>query len=213
MENLTPSDSAYYHGQYPIVAGESYQLKVEAPGFPSLISDSETAIPKIELQSQWSYTEDSSFIEWDLSFDDPAALNFYRLRLYTQINDSIEEVRAFGRSGEWLTLPGDVPFFSLNGKFEDQPFNGATASVQIRKATTEYVLDANYVPQLWPLQKIWAILEHRSPTLVEYERSLESHDHTREDIFFPTTPVFSNVDGGYGIWYSSVSDTVVIAFD
>lgn len=201
-------------------AGESYSLRVAAPGFAPI--QATDAIPRPVPTAIASHrTHTSSRAESrikDLSIkleiqDPPGETNYYQIRMYHHIPRSSffsseryyqgpfstqDPSIAADNSDDDSFIEGEA--FFIAPFFKDALFDGQTHAIELD----------NY--NVAEHTRVYVQVLYVSETYYEYLRSAKLHESTQDNPFAEPLSVYSNVENGYGIFagYSSQTFELVL---
>ena len=198
-------DRVYVWEKGALQAGESYLLRVSAPGFAAI--EATDAIPTPVPTEIVSYltrpsVRSDSRIKGDISIkleiqDPPGETNYYQIRMFAFFRSERLE-GSFSTQDPSIIADNaaDEPFteFYTAPFFKDTLFDGQTHEIE---------LSSNYnVPEH---TRLFLQILDISETYYEYVKSAELHEFTQENPFAEPVSVYSNVENGYGIFagYSS----------
>ena len=214
-------DRVYVWEKGTLQAGESYALRVAAPGFAAI--EATDAIPTSVPTEIVSYltrpsVRPESWIKGDMSIkleiqDPPGETNYYQIRMFAffrdefrTLDDEVVDLVSIRNEGSFSTQDpsiiadntADEPFDgSFSGSapfFKDTLFDGQTHAIE---------LSSNYnAPER---TRLYVHVLHLSETYYEYLKSAKLHESTQDNPFAEPMSVYSNVENGYGIFagYSS----------
>ena len=207
-------DRVYALEKNTLQAGESYSLRVSAPGFATI--QATDAIPRpvptaIASHLTNTSTRSESAIKGDLSIkleiqDPPGETYYYQIRAFVFFRSERYE-------GSFSTQDPSI----IADNAADEPFNeGFSGTAPFFKDTLfdgqthEIELSSNYNA---PEQTSFYIqVLHVSETYYEYLKSARLHESTQSNPFAEPVSVYSNVENGYGIFagYSSQTFELVL---
>ncbi|MDE2734018.1 MAG: DUF4249 domain-containing protein [Gemmatimonadota bacterium] len=193
--------------------GESYSLRVAAPGFATI--EATDAIPTpvpTAVVSYLTHTSDrsESRIKGDMSIkleiqDPPGETNYYQIRMFTFFRSELYEGSFTTQDPSIIAdNAADEPFnesFYTAPFFKDTLFDGQTHQIE---------LSGNYnAPEH---SRFYVQVLYTSETYYEYLRSSRLHDSAQDNPFAEPISVYSNVENGYGIFagYSSQTFELVL---
>ena len=197
-------------------AGESYSLRVSAPGFATI--EATDAIPRPVPTAIVSYRTNTSArsesrIRGDLSIkleiqDPPGETNYYQLRMFFFFSSeryegsfSTKDPSIMADNGVDFLFEGEGSFSGSAPFFKDTLFDGQTHAIE---------LSGNYnAPEH---TRFYVQVLYASETYYEYLRSARLHESTQGNPFAEPVSVYSNVENGYGIFagYSSQTFELVL---
>ena len=201
-------------------AGESYSLRVSAPGFATI--QATDAIPRLVPTAIASYrTNTSSRAESrikDLSIkleiqDPPGETNYYQIRMYHHIPGSSFFASERYYQGSFSTQDPSITAdnsdddsfiegeaFFIAPFFKDTLFDGQTHAIELD----------NY--NVAEHTRVYIQVLYVSETYYEYLKSARLHESTQDNPFAEPASVHSNVENGYGIFagYSSQTFELVL---
>ena len=202
-------------------AGESYALRVAAPGFATV--EATDAVPRPVPTAIVSYlthtsVRSESMIKGDMSIeleiqDPPGETNYYQIRMFAfsrsefrTLDDEVVDLVSIRYEGSFSTQdpsiiadntadePFDGSFTGAAPFFKDTLFDGQTHAIELSSDYNAPERTRFYVHVL-----------HLSETYYEYLKSARLHESTQDNPFAEPMSVYSNVENGYGIFagYSS----------
>ncbi len=225
LDSLLHQGNGIYRANITSQQGDIYTI--EADGGPlgkvSAISSAPLAIPinrwdTLGIVQSESFFE-SRLLEFSFEIDDPANQdNFYMLEVFNKRDYFIDYIfdpgsnswvadtvwlpnpqrwRSFMRTSDQVLLAennvfvGDIEFYSDALLFSDQLFDGLRRSFTVRVEDYRSINEGD-------------IFEFRlssmSRALFLYERTVQRYDLVVGDPFAEPVQVFSNIEGGLGIW-------------
>jgi hypothetical protein len=218
---FNPFTEKYETNEYPKVNVE-YTIKVSAPGYES-VSASGSVYPTVPLQDieikKSSVVDDpySQLIEIRITFDDPPSSTdyymveleekeiFYLLDPNQQVIDSIISIFSSYISSNDLSISGESSSERLI--FSDELFDGQRKTFVFQ--TTGYFYDEEEEEEpeieIERMQKIIFSKINRDYYL--YEFSFRNYQNTVGNPFAEPVMVYSNIEGGFGIFAGKNSDT------
>ena len=234
LEELQHVGEGIYRGSQPIAVGSELVLRAEAPGLGAVRTADRVplAVPIQQLDTVTFVTSDpgSGFevptLEITFTIADPGdRRNFYLLEGFvgqryfieqvfdpvsgTFVNDTIELAEPFWSRANFSTTdlvltsemdmgPDESRVFFRRVIFRDDVFNGSTRSFRVR-------LESIFRP---------GSLDFRLVSISEsaflYYRTLERYAFAQGDPFAEPVQVFTNVEGGLGIWAGTNTEQVFI---
>lgn len=205
-------------------AGESYSLRVSAPGFATI--QATDAIPRLVPTAIASYrintsADSESRISGDFSIkleiqDPPGETNYYQIRFFRSghrlgrdeepFEESFYTVEeSFSTQDPSIIADNDVDDFieelSTAPFFKDTLFDGQTHVIELSGDYDAPEHSRFYIQVLYV-----------SETYYEYLKSARLHNSTQDNPFAEPVSVYSNVENGYGIFagYSSQTFELVL---
>lgn len=198
-------------------AGESYSLRVSAPGFATI--QATDAIPRPVPTAIASYrintsSRSESRISGDFSIkleiqDPPGETNYYQLRFF----------RSGHRSGHRLGRDEESFYYTVEESFSTQDPSISADNVDDfieGSLTAPFFKDTLFDGQTHAIElsgdydapehsRFHIQVLHVSETYYEYLKSARLHESTQDNPFAEPVSVYSNVENGYGIFagYSS----------
>lgn len=226
----TPGDDGYYHSDTMLPKeGETYSVKVTAPGYEEEVFARDYLPAMVPLKSLSSTLIDSSFHTWndyytdlpvetghiegfiDLTIQDPPGVsNFYNLQVYMverRLQDREDSTSWYFRRKpvNYSVTDATTEVTSMRGGalLSDQFFDGMEHKLKIRydEWDDKPVIDTFYV-ELISLTEAGYL----------YRRSIEDYQEAQGDPFSEPVLVYSNIENGFGIFagYSSYTGVVQI---
>ena len=206
-------ERVYMWAKGALQTGESYSLRVAAPGFATI--EATDAIPRpvpTAVVSYLTHTSDrsESRIKGDMSIkleiqDPPGETNYYQIRMFAFFRSEQYE-GSFSTQDPSIIADNaaDEPFnesFYTAPFFKDTLFDGQTHAIE---------LSGNYNAPGRTRLRVQVL--HVSETYYEHLRSAKSHESTLDNPFAEPVSVYSNVENGYGIFagYSSQTFELVL---
>lgn len=210
-EVFTMTQSTYdnvYEFPFITTASTRYRIEVTHPDYPSVSSEI-TTVPAVSLidADTSSYTEDGSL--WKkavLDWNDPAGENYYMLRLYYEdpLYDYFYQMSFYTNDEVIGTSVGDP---EDNGKssfyellFTDELFEG-----EHKELTLEFITYKGQVPEEDPIYTYRLITMSKEAYL--YYQSVNKSMSVGP--FSEPAKVYSNIDGGFGIFGSLNTSQIV----
>ncbi len=218
-EELDDEGSGAYTSGEPLVAGAYYQLHVTAPGLEAVSARGYLPLPMPPpdltpfVDSVGVDEEGNFFSQFQLRFtDDAASADFYEVGLQAVFQQGI--VGGGTSTENWFRAPfTDALFIRAEGLgdyypetllFSDRAFNGQTCTLMV-----------NYQPiTVDPDYRLIVSFRRVSADYYAFRRSLYIHAAGAETGFWEgmgdPVPMFTNVEGGYGIFagYWQHTDTL-----
>ena len=203
----------YVFGDSALQAGETYSLRVSAPGFETVRATDAVPMPVPTsvlsyraLASSRSGSGDRVEFSLELEIEDPPGeANYYQIslyrvftgrgasRLYLSTNDPsiIADNNVDGSPLEEGGFEGDAPYF------RDTLFDGMTREIEL---SHDLGRDPGPDPSGMYLQVLYI-----SEAYYQYLKTARLHDDTQDNPFAEPLNVYGNVENGYGIFagYSS----------
>jgi hypothetical protein len=218
IEYLNYNIGGYYTGDHVIEKGELYHFALEDEefGFTCFGTD---ALPVFETVLYFDtatvyYSGKNNFFQVSTVISDPGQeKNFYRFHAYRDFfkytfsngikTDSvfISEPVELESNDFWFIRLGNQQFTKKELLLSDEGFNGR--SILIRFGT--FGLERNRHDE--KNIQIRIVVSSLSETLFKYFTTLNEHLFYRQDPFSQPTSVFSNIDGGLGIFGGFKADT------
>ncbi len=206
--------------------GHSYHIEVSSPDFGATLKASDNCPVPVPIDNVNLSITDSSFYSYvdydgtvftggditgkfDLSFDDPSnSSNYYQISVYSidtiwydEYNFSLNK-REIYLSSDDVVISGnsEVSSDSPTLLFSDELFNGQKYSISL---SFNDWLDSEgkyYFLELESITKAGYL----------YRKTVEEFSNSQYDMFAEPVQVYSNIDGGFGIFagYSSYVDSV-----
>ncbi|NUQ22810.1 MAG: DUF4249 domain-containing protein [Saprospiraceae bacterium] len=198
--------SPYYTTQGAVIApGETYKLKVRAPGFEPVMSKSAIP-PRIQIQ-QFSVSGLTSSpgsqpgsVRYDyqvsLSFSDPGAqTNYYHLNFFQQVQDIVVE-QSYLQPVVFSPFTDNnylLAYFAGGVLIEDEPFNGKTISYTFPMSIEIY-------PSYQLLGKIYVELRTTSEEYYLFHNSLSRQQTNNSGTNGEPIFIYNNIENGHGIF-------------
>lgn len=197
QQDFYETETYYYLDGLDIAEGQSYELKVESPGFPDVSSSQQ--IPEHVPITDISYrilgndgmNSTESVVEFSIKFDDPEAKNFYHL-----------EGDYFGRiGGSGNSYSGQLYMDPLNPAYRfDFWYNSGLIfdDVLFSESGAEIVFRESF-----PKGYDWEVtieLSHVTEDYFEYNRTASLQSYNRGDALSQPVLVHNNVENGLGIF-------------
>lgn len=196
--------------------GESYSLRVSAPGFSTI--EATDTIPRLvptAIVSYLTHTSDrsESRIKGDMSIkleiqDPPGETNYYQIRMFF-FSSSNRYEGSFSTKDPSIMADNSTDFLveeegSFSGRapfFKGTLFDGQTHQIELSSDYNAPEHSRFYVQVLYI-----------SETYYEYLRSSRLHDSAQDNPFAEPISVYGNVENGYGIFagYSSQTFELVL---
>lgn len=208
IDTLLHVNDGFYSSHYSPYKGNSYTLKVEAPGFKSIcatevIPELNARISNVKFESNVTTMEDVRFDLLSLDIiDDFVKTGYYELVLLNKVvtNDSHPYVDLFYISSPLLSIRNWEPPFAKTILFSDNILNNGLLHLDI------YIHNNGDSP-IVKLRRV-------SSNYYKFKKSLYLHlsnqltEKDNIDDFFRGEPenMYSNIENGYGIFagYSEV---------
>lgn len=188
--------------------GSSYTVKVSAPSYDPVSSTA--AVPAPVAITSWSLKDSAVSMygtymaELSVTFNDPAAeRNFYMLELYVKdtIGNTYREA-IFPKTEESTTEQAIYPFVLIN----DELING-------KEYTVRALMDSYVIYIVTPPNGSGNLVAQLKSISSEYYLYLKTRDlqaMNSGNPFSEPVRVFSNIDGGYGIFAGSSATNVTV---
>jgi len=234
LEQLVHVGEGAYRGSVVIAPGTALSVQAQASGLAAVRANDRVPLP-VPIQ-QWDTVSveaegggsgfGSTTLEVTLTINDPGdRSNFYLLEAFVGQQYIIQQVfdpisgtfvldtifldepfwsRAYLSSADPVLIsqsdagPGETRVFFNRAVFRDDGFNGTTRSFRIR-------LESFIRPGTLDLR-----LVSISEATFRYFRTLERYAYTEGDPFAEPVQVFTNVEGGLGIWGGANVEQVLI---
>ena len=218
-----------YVSETPLQAGESYALRVSAPGFETVRATD--TIPGPVPTSIVSHRIETSDLMSDLLDLAPGELAVSDFSIRLRIQDPPGEKNHYqirmiapARSGERdLYFSTRDPSIIADNRIEDPVIDG----VEAFSGTAPFFKDALFDGQAHEIELSYAegvVLASRerllrvqvlyvSETYYKHLRSALLHEHTQENPFAEPVNIYSNVENGYGVFAGYSSQTFELAFE
>lgn len=184
--HLTEIDSGFFVSPYGFTpsTGKGYHIEASAPGFEKASSATQFILPEIPVDSlvliNDSISHQGHFLRF--RFNDPPDINNYYHVNYMS-SESPEPVYNAAEKASFIL-----------GSFDDVEFDGDSTW-----QTVQYYDNINSPENI----VINLYLFNISEEFNKFLNSLDEYEYTRQTIFFPvTSPVYSNITGGFGIFTS-----------
>ncbi len=216
FDSLSYDTLGWYISTKPPVIGNSYTITVVVPDCPTIAASD--VIPAKESISSVSFIDsaifdtDGYFAEVNVSFPDNGSVsNYYELILMKRYVDEFGTTRneiiscaSDKITDNVLKNEGLLDYFPSSFVFSDALFNGTSHEMKL------FLLRDNMVEN----SQIIVVFRSISEQLYHYKKTLTLHlNNQQSDIWNGVgepVPMYSNVDGGYGIFagYSFDTDTI-----
>ena len=192
-------DGLYIILDYEFIPGEEYSIYVKHADFPALSAT--TIVPaEIDVENLEVETDDSEREKRDifnLTFKDPE-----EVKNYYEFNGSyFSRIDGFLCAGTYYFDFVEDELVSDNDWISDLSFNGRSKTIKL--SDNQYCSGSDFERESYVLR----ILSIPSE-FVEYQRSLDLAYEAEDNPFVEPTTLYSNVEGGLGIF--SVSSTTII---
>ena len=244
VAQLAHQATGWYSASFRPRAGQSYTMQVSAEGLPSVEASTQISSPVTIDQLTVDTVREESGIECfngdcqplyrqefrlQLQLSDPGeVINFYEIRGYAVMLDSISEYDSTGSFVEYDTLTRrqlvsfqtddavvnnsfssviDEEFYGNSLLFTDDIFSGEGYTVDF---TTDGV---NGYGSSSVLKKLTLVLRTLSEDQYQYLRTLDLQEFNNGDPFSEAVPVYNNIEDGFGIFAGSSADSVVMVID
>ena len=209
-EKLEKVNYGIYKGTTKSSIGEKYKIVVNAIGFESVSAEMQMpfVVPIIDLKFDSTNVQPTNpgggitpfaDVPFDVTFGDPGdQKNYYSLKVFqwsvfkyvdgtqTEHIDTLIQEQTV-----WIQDPALVTRDERNYRFSDEVFNGKTHTV---KAQTQFY---QYQRRIFRVD-VW--LMNISEETFKYEQTLKLQRDVAGDPFAQPVPVFSNINGGLGIF-------------
>ncbi len=170
----------------------SYQIYASAPGFEQVYSSDQYILPEVIIDSLALVKDTIENSGYSLRFyfnDDQNRIEYYKV-IYNKFTQPVDS----------LVLWPDGSFILTSSKAKTQSCCRIVESIEYYSRYKDP--DTVYVT---------GYLINISEDFHRFTESLDDYYYTREDIFFPvTSPVYSNINGGYGIFGSYTSSSKIL---
>jgi hypothetical protein len=220
VETLQHLGSGTYAGGFMPLPGESYEIRVTAPGYDEVHATDivPQATEIMALDTAMVTSEGMLYMECRLKFtDDGSQANFYKVDITGQwweyeydhfgnVIDSFMYVEPLYFEANDVILGGDGLFSGLSAIFSDDLFQG--------KVITAPLLVSGYYFTGSPDQNMRLIisLSSVSESYYLYSTTLSRSWDASGDPFAQPVQVYNNIEGGYGIFAGFSRDTVIMDF-
>lgn len=194
--------------------GNNYQIKVSASGFPDAESSIET-IPNMPTVLQYDFQDSvlespNAILAGKLSVNlkDNIGENFYRVFLEGEKDGKTQNMGYFWLVNGTINNPercGFLPTSYSSFSFSDICVENQEFEIQIGIETQG--IDSAGFPVF--LDKIKVHIQQVSAAYYEYNKSIIQPEGL-ENAFAEGTSLFTNITGGYGIWATSHTKTIII---
>jgi hypothetical protein len=203
-ETLTPFGQGYYSANTIPTAGNTYKMTVTHPDYAEI--EAENKLPNPVQIATWYYIDSTSKDnngDWfgDLSFtiNDPSEENDYLLsvKFWDVVSAQYIYLASFESDDE--ALNASLAKRMENGEylFTDDLFNGTRKTFILKIPSGYYQTDPNYLLSLYSLSKDAYFYEYTKPDDVNLGT-------------INTTPIYTNVKNGLGIFAGRSLDTDTI---
>lgn len=212
-ETLTHTTDGWYVGAGNPVVGQTYNITATSPIYNGISGS--TTIPQVVPITSWDTTHNVSFgdlqtVEVKVKFTDPSNVkNYYYLKVETEYFNGVDYYR------------GNIGFYSREGianqsNSEDYYWRGVTFNDELINGQTydftlyldDWIFDDNGQGQ--GNTRIILSLYSASEDYYEYIRTYAAYEETNGDPFAQPVIVYSNIEGGHGIFggYAIASDSI-----
>ena len=209
-EKLEKVNYGIYKGVTKPSIGERYKVVVNATGFESVTAEMTMpwAVPITDVKFDSTNVQPSNNgggitpfadVPFDVTFTDPGdQRNYYALKVFQwtvfKYNDENQNEHSDTLIQElpvWIQDPGLATKDERKFRFSDQIFNGKTSSIRAQTQFRE-IQEKIFRVDIW--------LMNLSEETFKYEETLQLQRDVTGDPFAQPVPVFSNVNGGLGIF-------------
>ncbi len=190
--------------------GNTYKIQVSAPGFDSVRAESYIPVPvNIKIDSIYSIIKDrKEYLACDLIINDPEGDNYYYLVSYTIPDYFKTKLSNYNLYSYWIDDPLIGIWSSDNTKipellmFSDKGFNGNSY---------KFTVYATPLHQANEEVSVYFSLASITEDFYKYGKTYNNQIHTSYSNLADKSPVFNNIENGYGIFsgYSIRKDSFV----
>lgn len=173
--------------------GSTYRLQASANGLDDVVAETTIpAVPNIETLTNPEFSDEE--FKFDIVINDiPNQDNFYQLLLIVTQDEFGTNPFITGFNSESPILPGNSDPFGESENyyfddafFTDNAFNGGTASIDMEAYLGSIYFSVQYL--------------HCSEEYYLYKRTLDNYIENSGNPFSQPVQIFSNVEGGLGIF-------------
>ncbi len=211
-EALSLVEDGWYESAISPVEGANYTISVSAGNYTSV--SGQTTIPQSVPISSWDTVpgvsfEESATVEVTISFDDPASeQNYYHVYLEKVIDDGfggawVEPIGFYTRDAQ-IDQGGEAGKWYNDLTLKDELFNGQSYDLVLY--IDEYYFEEGFGSNDF----IKMHLISASSDYYNYVRTYNSYLWSNGDPFSQPVIIYSNIDGGHGVFggYSVATDTI-----
>jgi len=205
-------DGLYRDLEHRPAIGASYELRVSAPGFESVQASATVPVP-IPLDSVVVSPDTGDLRTTNLTIyfqDPPGEDNYYQLVLLApeliidtgaETADSLLVTMSFVSSDAVLHEPDDFEeesYFWNDAFFDDALFDGKL-----------YDLDVRFF-KFYDVSEVFVVLLSTSASYYNFRKSVEQQGATEDNPFAEPVPIFTNIEGGLGVFAAYSSFTYLL---
>jgi hypothetical protein len=216
--NLSELTYGFYSlpGFIPVV-GESYRLEASGGGLEpvSATATLPALVPIVSVDTSLVYTEwGSEQIKMKVTFNDPAGIhNYYMFAMNLTYKEFDYVTQTFtGRKlteNQYVSGNEDDRFF----RDESHYFGGKIVFDDLLFDGKEKQIDFDFFPySYYESDTVWLSvrLDQIDPSYFKYALSYEAMDRSGGNPFAEPVQVYSNVEGGFGLFAGCTADSIVL---
>jgi hypothetical protein len=211
---------SFFRGSTKPVPGMTYSLEVRASEIPTAYATARCPVMvgiidlKIDSANMIEGSGEASFnyraLPIEFTFDDPAGEEDYyypRMFAFYEYLSIRNGDTTRGVTPSYIPLVKELPGSDLFGAqrevdaMNDKTFDGT------RKTERLYIIDYNYTHDGPEPVAVKFYLHHANQDYFKYTRSMELAQRARENPFAEPVQVYSNIDGGLGIFAGATTAT------
>lgn len=204
LEQLTYIGDGNYLGMQKPSVGQSYSVSAQANNYEnvSAITSVPPSVPIIAVDT-FSFSDPSrgDLMSISIQFNDPSGDNYYVLEV-------LEGDTAFGAyyypmyfTSDDIALDLGNDNYTSAATFTDELFDGSSKTLEIELQNVSMYVDYLEIR-----------LTSASKDLYDYERTQEAYQFSNGDPFAQPVQVYSNIEGGFGIFAGDQVDKHQIIF-
>jgi hypothetical protein len=227
LENLTDARVAVYEGErklgdlehqkdgyyrlegvYP-EPGKQYTLKAAREGLES-VSATETALSKVEvlqLKVEKFTGDRESEVKFSYTFklEDPAGeRNIYFFKAFQIVKDATDRIHMWHIPLESPDPSLEKVNYSMDLALKETFFDGQTYEIQLSDKVFRNKNNGD------AYRESYLAVRQISETAYLYLKSVDKYNAVKNDFFSEPIRIYSNVEGGYGIWLSTSENRIGI---
>ena len=193
--DLRHKANGIYQAQIKPQAGQQYELKASANGYPSVsaINDVPTAptIHSIQVVGGWTATPSSwgPSVQLTFALEDAAEQeDFYYIQVYTPDTSHFSNNKPYNKALGFTFIAPIEAEFSMEGRhfFSDKLFNGQSLKLKLNLGNN-------------PNKITYVRVAHVSAEYYQYVRTL-GKQYNPDLILTPQVPVLNNIQNGMGLF-------------